>query len=112
MIKQIINEFRRINGRHPAKMDNHEENQNCLWHCLYMAKIKEICHAPEHYLNGKCEAVAVRGFFHNPIDTLHMIIFEQFANSPEHRDIILFNDNLACAFYIEQYQVFLTVRGW
>jgi hypothetical protein len=112
MIKEIINEFRRQNGRHPLRMDDHKENQNCLWHCLHMAKTQNWCHAPEYLRPGKSEACAVKSFFHDSYETLRAIIFEQFADSPEHRDIILFNDNLACAFHIEQYQVYVVVRGW
>lgn len=112
MMEEIINEFRAHHGRHPLRMDNWEENQNCLFHCLHMARTQDLCHAPEYLRPGKSEAVAVRGFFRNPQDTLRAIVFEQFGNSPGHRDILLFNANLACAFYIEQYQVYVCVRGW
>mgnify|MGYP007112145263 CR=1 FL=1 len=112
MIREIINEFRRANGRHPVSMDNWQENQYCLWQCLHMARNQDLCHAPEHLRPGKSEACAVRSFFHNPHETLRAIVFEQFGNSPGHRDIILFNDNLACAFHVDQYQVYVTIRGW
>jgi hypothetical protein len=112
MIKQLIAEFRKQNGRHPAKFDHYEEDQNCLWHCLHMARTQDLCHAPEYLRPGKSEACAARSFFRDTRETLRAIVFEQFANSPEHREILLFNDNLACAFYQHQHQLFVTVRAW
>lgn len=112
MIKDLINEFRRQNGRHPAIMNHREEDQNCLWHCLHMSRIREVCHAPDCFREGKSEVCAARSFFHTPQETLRAIIFEQLANSPEHRDILLFNDNIACADCISEYFVFVTIRGW
>jgi hypothetical protein len=123
MIKQIINEFRKQNGRPPVSFDDYIENQYCFWHCHYMARIQECCHAPENLRNGKAEAVGGRGIFHDPYDTLRAIVFGApdetgkitggFANSPEHREIILM-DNLAGAFHMDfmNHFVFVTIRGW
>jgi hypothetical protein len=77
-----------------------------------MSKVRNLCHAPECFLNGKAEAVAVRTFYRDVQETLRQIIFEQLANSREHKDIILYHDNLACAFCIDDYHIFLTIRGW
>lgn len=116
MIKELIDEFRKQNGRHPAIFNHYKEDQYCLWHCLYMVRIKECCHAPEYLRQREgyilSEACATRPFFRNPHETLRAIVFEQFANSPEHREILLFNDNLTCAFYLHEYYIFVTVRGW
>ena len=116
MIKRLLNEYRMQNGKQLVVMDNWEEDQYARWHCLYMAKIQECCHAPE-YLRQRdgyilSEVVAGRSFFHTPDETLRTIILEQIANSPEHKDIILSNDNLACAFHVEHYYVFVCIRGW
>jgi hypothetical protein len=111
MLQSIINEFRAQNGRHPVGMDNWQENEHCLWHCKHMANAGCV-HAPGHLLHGKSEAVAYRSFFRDPREALNAIVFEDFTNSMEHRDIILFNDNLACAFHVEHNCVFVTIRGW
>jgi hypothetical protein len=112
MIKQIINDFRRDNGSPWANMTHYSEDNHCLLHCLHMTRVKNVCHAPEHLRPGKSEACAVRGFFHDPHETLRAIIYDQFGNSPGHRDILINSENLACAWIIDQYQVFVTVRGW
>jgi len=112
MIKDLIAEFRRRNGRHPAIMTYPKDDQNCLWHCFHMSKIKECCHAPECFLQDKSEACAVKSFFRSPEETLRSIIFEQFANSEKHKEILLFSNNIACAFHWQDYHIFVTVRGW
>jgi hypothetical protein len=111
MIRQILNEFRQQNGKPSLAIDNYEENQNCLWHCFHMSRIQCLCHAPEHLRPGKSEACAVKSFYRNHYETLRAIVFEQFADSPGHRDILL-SDNLAAAFHVEHYNVFVCVRGW
>lgn len=77
-----------------------------------MSKVKEVCHTPDYYLNGKSEAVAVRTFYRDVQETLKQMIFDQLANSPEHKNIILYHDNLACAFCVDDYHIFVTIRGW
>ena len=112
MLKGIINEFRQQNGRHPLAVDNWQENEYCLWHCKFMAEVQDCRHAPEHLLHGKSEAVAMRWLFHDHYGALRAIVFEQFADSIDHRNILLFSENLACAFYVEQNCMFVTLRGW
>jgi hypothetical protein len=112
MIKDLIQEYRRQNGRHPANMTHYEEDQHCLWHCFHMSRVKEVCHAPECFLEGKAEACAVRSFYRSPEETLRAIIFEQFANNSAHSEVLLFSNNLACAFHSHEYHIFVTVRGW
>ena len=117
MIKDLIQEFRQQNGKLPARIDHYEEDQNCLWHCHHMANIQEVCHSPElpRQRNGYIlsEACAGRSFAHNPNETLRAIIFEQFTNSPEHKEIILM-DSLACAYYMDfaHHFIYVTIRGW
>jgi hypothetical protein len=112
MLKNILNDFRRQNGQHPLDMNHYQEDEHCLWHCKHMADIQDCRHAPGHLLLGKSEAVAVRGFFRDHYEALRAVVFEQFANSMGHRDIILFNDNLACSFHVEHNCIFVTIRGW
>lgn len=116
MLKSIINDFRRENGRHPLDMNHYQEDEHCLWHCKYMANTGCV-HAAGYLLHGKSESVAYRSFFRNfqdaLRDALRAIVFEDFANSMEHRDVMLFNDNLACAFHVDRHNlVFVCIRGW
>ena len=116
MIKQLLNEFRTQNNVSPAKIDDWEENQNCLFHCHYMARIQEICHAPEYLRQREgyilSEACGGRNFAHNPNETLRLIIFEQLGKSSEHREIMLM-DNIACAFHMDfmNHFTYVTIRG-
>jgi len=111
MLKDLINEFRQQNGKLPLAMDNNQENQYCLWHCLFMETIQNLVHAPKEYLGDKSEAIGSCGFFKDARETLHYIIFDKFNNSPAHKEVLL-SDNLACAYHIAQYQVLVCVRGW
>ena len=114
MLKSIINEFRQQNGLPTVAMGNFDEDHNCLWHCKHMAEVQDCRHAPGHLRQGKAEAVAVRSFFRDHYDALRAIVFDQFAGSIGHRDILLFSENLACAFHVDHNYncVFVTVRGW
>ncbi len=112
MLKDIINDWRKTQGRHPISLDNQQENDNCLFHCKYMALIQECIHAPHHLRQGKSEAVGKASFYRDAREALSAIIFEEFANSMCHRDIMLFNDNLAGAFHAEHNIVWVTIRGW
>ena len=113
MLKNIINQFREQNGQHPVEMGNWDDDQYCLWHCKYMANAGCV-HAPGHLLHGKAEAVAFRSFFRDPQDALRAIVFEDFAGCMGHRNILLFSNNLACAFHVDHEHncLFVTVRGW
>ena len=118
MIKELIQEFRKENRKFPAQMDYYEEDQYCLFHCLHMTRIQEICHAPEflRQRNGYIlsEACAGRNFAHNPNETLHLIIFEQLGKSPEHKEVLLESSNIACSLHMDfmNHFIFVTIRGW
>ena len=112
MIRRIINEFRAANGRHPFSFPDHEANKHCLWHCQYMSYKEDVVHAPSHYLNGKSEACAMRGFYKDQYNTIRDMIFDDLGKSERHRDIILYSQELACAFYTTQYNIYVTIRGW
>jgi hypothetical protein len=77
-----------------------------------MSKVRNLQHTPDYLLSGKAEVVAVRTFYRDVHDTLKAIVFEQLANSPEHKEIILYRDNLACAYCVDDYHIFITIRGW
>ena len=112
MLKDIINEFRKQNGRHPLVLDNQQENDYCLWHCKHMALTQVCQHTPNHLLHGKAEVVAYRSFYRDYYDALQAIIFQDFAESIGHRDILLFHDHFAGAFHVENNIVWVTIRGW
>ena len=111
MIKRLINEFRQQNGRTWLAMDHWQADEHCLFHCKHMAEAG-CAHAPGHLLHGKAEAVAMRGVWRDHIEALKAIIFEDFAGSMKHRNILLFSDHIACAFHVAHNCVFVTVRGW
>lgn len=112
MLKEIINEYRQQNGRHPVSLDNQQENDHCLWHCKYMSATRARQHAPGHLLCGKAEAIGYRSFYRDYYDALRAIIFQDFAESMGHRDILLFHNHFAGAFHVENNGVYVCVRGW
>lgn len=113
MLKSIINEFRCQNGRPPADMRYWQEDQYCLWHCKYMAHIQGRVHAPRYLRPGKSEAVTNGWYFRDCYDALRIAVFDTFGNSMDHRNMILFSDNLACAYHTEENRlIYVTIRGW
>jgi len=112
MLEQLINELRAANGRHPVKLKHILENYYCQQHCHHMAFVGDCVHTPTELLNGKAEACAKGNYFRNPYDTLRMLVMEKIADSEQHRNIILFHENLAAAFCVDYYNVYVTVRGW
>jgi len=114
MLKSMINEFRKQNGRHSLDMNHFQEDEHCLQHCKYMADVHGCSHTSDFLLNGKSEALSYRSFFKDYREVLGSIIFEEFSGSMVHRNILLFSDNIACAFHVRHdiNVVFVTVRGW
>jgi hypothetical protein len=113
MLYQLINEYRAKNGRHNMPFDNYVENQNCFFHCVYMAQTGDVVNAPSYLLNGKKEAVAERVYFREYNEAVRAMI-EEFDTDPLHREIMLFNFNLAGAFFIRRdvHSIYVCIRGW
>lgn len=112
MVIQAINEFRNQNGKGNVFAWNPVENDHCFLHCLHMAKENRVIHTPWYFLNGKAEAVAMSYFIHNAEDTIRSLIFQDFGNSEQHRNVFLNYDNLAYGFFMFDWKAYLTIRGW
>jgi len=111
MVTDLINEFRIQNGKEPFYDWNSVENQYCELHCFHMSRIKDAIHAPDYLLGHRGEACARHYWDWDLKHTVSKIIWEQFANSPGHKAILL-KDNLAYAVTQDNWMVYLTIRGW
>lgn len=112
MIVDIINEYRKSNGKDPIFCWNSVENDYCEAHSHYLAWNNRFEHAPECLRPGKAEAIAKCDFFDDTLSTIKNLLYECLDKSQEHRNIILTFDNLAYGFYIYNNQAYLTIRGW
>lgn len=112
MVADIINEFRNTNGKERIFCWDPVENDYCLEHCLYMAKTDKVEHALKDFLKGKAEAIAMCLFDTDINTTARYLIFSVLNASEEHRNILLNYDNLAYGIYMDNYKMYLTLRGW
>jgi len=112
MVVDIINEYRKANGKEYIFVWNPVENDYCMEHCLYMAKLQCFEHAPEHLRKGKAEAIAKCGFIIDNFTTVRYLIFNVINESQKHKDVVLNYENLAYGFYIHNYTAYLVIRGW
>lgn len=112
MLVDIINEYRKNNGKEHIFCWDPVENDYCQAHSNYMAWNNHFEHAPEYLLKGKAEAIAFCYFFYNNEITMKHLIYECIDKSEGHKNIVLNYENLAYGFYIYQNQAYLTIRGW
>lgn len=104
----MINEFRSSHGIEPIKYRDHLIDHYCMLHCFEMAKRCNIFHAPECYLEGWGEAVAIMQYCY---DWKKQVIFDILGVSEGHRDILLHNNKIAFAEHINNGIVYVTIRG-
>lgn len=109
-LRGVIEEFRKYNGRKLLCGYFPVEDHNCFLHCLHMAK-EGLQHAPEYLRPGKAEAVGSIDFCENMEISLRRIVWDAFAHSEGHRNILLMN-SLAEAVYMHNGIIFVTIRGW
>lgn len=112
MLIDIINEFRRKNGKENILCWDSVENDYCFRHCMHMAKIGQLEHAPEYLRAGKAEAVASCVFLDDRENTIKHLIYSCIGNSSGHRDVILNYDNLSYGCILNNYVAYITIRGW
>jgi hypothetical protein len=112
MLVDLINEYRKNNGKEHIFAWDPVENDYCLTHCYYMAWNSRFEHTPEYFLKGKAEAIALCYFQYNNETTMRHLVYEVIDKSKEHKDIVLNYENLAYGFYIYNNKSFLTIRGW
>ena len=103
-----INRFRAENGIEPIKYSDNLVNHYCKLHCLDMARNHDIYHAPECYLDGWSEAVAITQYSDNWSDK---IVFDVLGSSENHRNILLHNSKISCAEHVDNWMVYVTIRG-
>jgi len=110
MVTDLINEFRKANGKHPIHNWTNFENDHCMAHCLYLAW-GEFRHTPECFLTGKAEAIAMCGFYGDfPASVKNAIAI--LADDPDHRSVLLDYNHMSYGVFTSNYQLYLTVRGW
>jgi hypothetical protein len=110
IMEKAINDLRASQGRGNARF-NYYKNEHCFFHCLEMARRGEVYHAEPHYLEGWSEAVGMADFNGDYENACRHLLFEGFAKSEPHRDIILNCGELAVACFTSNYRLFVTIRG-
>lgn len=103
-----INRFRRQNGVSCIESTDKLVDDYCLLHCLEMAKRHDIYHAPSHYLDGWAEAVAMMQYCD---DWKNEVIFNILGSSDGHRDILINSDMISYASYMDNWIIYVTIRG-
>jgi uncharacterized protein YkwD len=110
IMERTINDLRTSNGRSNAHF-NVQKAEHCFFHCLEMARRNEVYHAEPHYLDGWSEAVGMADFNGDYENSCRHLIFEGFAKSEPHRNIILNSSELAVGWFTSNYKLFVTIRG-
>jgi len=103
-----INRFRAQNGIGPVEYGDNLVNHYCQLHCYEMARRGDAVHAPDHYLNGWSEAVAIMPYNEHWKD---IVIFDLLGTSEGHRDILLHSNKISYAGHINNWVVYVTIRG-
>lgn len=111
MIVDLINEYRRKNGRENIFCWNPVENDNCMQHCLYMVRLDRFEHSPEYLRPGKAEAIASCSFIYDTVNTMGLLL-AIIDGCQDHRNIVLNYNNLAYGFCVHNYMAYLVIRGW
>ena len=110
-MKDLINQFRQINGKEPVRNWNKVLEDHCLGHVLAMINSGKLYHAPEYYRKGYSEAVACCDFITDWGTTLRYLIFEVIGKSEEHKKILLESNEIGYAVMSDKNRVFITIRG-
>ena len=108
----LINEYRRmLNKPYIGHVDDLVCGY-CYEHSQAMAYENRLYHAAPYYLNGWNEAVGMTSNYagKSKYDIMHEFIYDIFASSQPHRDIILNCGTLAYGLVIRD-NAFLTIRG-
>jgi uncharacterized protein YkwD len=108
----ILNEFRKQHGKAPIHSWNGVENDYCLDHSFYMAREQRLSHAPDCFLNGKSEAIAMCAYMRDFSETASFLVFDVLAHSQDHSRIILDSNRLSYGIYVYNNNAYLTIRGW
>jgi len=111
MVIDIINDYRKDNGKEPIHHWNKVENDFCEAHCLAMSNAGKIFHAPDYLLGYRSEAVAMCSFGNDFNSTISYLILSVLNSSEEHRNILLDSRYLAYGVFVNNGAMYLTIRG-
>jgi hypothetical protein len=104
-----INRFRLKNGVRSVEFTNREVDHYCKMHCLEMSRRQCLFHAPDYYLEGWSEAIAMMQYCEDWKDKM---IFDILGSSDQgHRDILLNSDMISYADYVYDWVIYVTIRG-
>ena len=104
----VINRFREYNGVGPVQHTDNLVNQYCKFHCLDMSRNRNVYHAPDCYLEGWAEAVAMMSYCDHWQDK---IVFDVLGSSEKHRNILLSYNKISYADHIHDWVVYVCIRG-
>jgi len=111
MLKDIVNEFRKSNGK-PEGIWNDEVSGYCNQHCLAMEKAGNIYHAEQCYRGDWGEAVAVCGYNgQSAWEWVSCAVYNILGGDNEHKDLILNSNDIAGAYQFSDYKLYITIRG-
>lgn len=108
MLEDTVNAFRVNNGVGSISNWDKRDQYNCKLHCLAMARERNVFHTPSYYIEDWDEAVAACQYSDN---WESRIINEVLGYSEPHRNLILNNSILACNYHIQDWIVYVTIRG-
>jgi len=111
MFLSLINEFRQINNREPARYLNKILDDYCLAHTLAMVNRNGIYHAPACYLDGYAEIVGCYDYLGNFEDTIRFFLSELGSKYPEHKKILLDIQEIGYGIMVHQGRLYITIRG-
>jgi hypothetical protein len=106
-----INDYRKSQGKDIIWAWDGLVSHFCREHCWAMAREGKLYHAPDYYLGDWAEAIVKHSYNGEDVHQLgKKIMFDIIHNSPGHRDIVL-KDELAVAYVINDWNLYLCVRG-
>ena len=103
-----INRFRRWHGKNDITSVDLAVSDYCRLHCMAMAAERNLYHAPEYYLNGWKEAVAMMSYSDYWKDR---VVFDVLGTSGSHLRVLLHCNTIAFGSYIDRWTVYACVRG-
>jgi hypothetical protein len=108
----VINDYRKANGKEIIWAWDGLVSHFCKEHCWAMAREGHIYHAADYYLGPWKEAVLECSYNGEHIrDLARKIMFEWINSSEGHRDIVLNSEDLAFAYIIHDWKLYLCIRG-
>lgn len=108
IMRDLINKFREQRGKNSVQNWDNLVSYNCKMHCLAMSREKKLYHAPSYFLEDWKEGVASCSYSDN---WKERIIYDAFDKDDEHRSILLDSSTLSVDCHIENWVVYVCIRG-